>query len=194
MEACENIIVENCRLSSSTCAIRIGYEGDAPIRNLSFKNLEIVDSRHGIDILSIVPISKLRIDHGTPMDHFQFEDIRMTNVGQAFFLWAGNEPPRKGYNGHMRNFVFKNITVRLWRAVSSETRLLERFAILLSTTWKCSCDLAELNRFSDFSRCQPLGDWLKCGDYACTITGVTMKIDRHQLRTEGFQAIETRGA
>jgi polygalacturonase len=108
---CENILVKNCRFRSSTCAIRIGYEGDAPIHNVTVRNTVIENSRHGIDILSIAPVCKLQIDHGTPMDNFTFNRIRMNDVGQALFIWAGNEAPRKDYGGHIRSLSFLDMEI-----------------------------------------------------------------------------------
>ncbi len=193
MDACENIIVENCRLSSATCAIRIGYEGDAPIRNLVFKDLDIVDSRHGIDILSIAPLSKIKIDHGTPMDGFRFEKIKMRNVGQAFFIWAGNEPPRKVYDGHIRNLMFKNIQAE---AVASSFIGSETPGAITDLTFENVelhvADLAEIKPTSDFSKMPShWGDWWKCGGiHLHNAPGVTFKDCRITCDQKGFQDIE----
>ncbi len=108
---CERIVVANSILSSSTCAVRIGYEGDAPIRDAVFGNLIIYDSRHGIDILSIAPVCAMKIERGTPIENIRFENIVMRNVGQAFFIWAGNEKPRTDYGGSIRNLSFAGMTI-----------------------------------------------------------------------------------
>ena len=49
--ACENVTVSNCVLSSTCCAVRIGYEGDSPIRNCTFSNLVMPHTRTGINML-----------------------------------------------------------------------------------------------------------------------------------------------
>lgn len=108
--ACENITVSNCVLSSVTCAVRIGYEGDAPIRDCVFSNLTIHDTRMGLDILSIRPhIDTMHIKRGTPIDRIIFNGITMRNVLQPFFIWAGNELPESGYAGHIRDLLFRDI-------------------------------------------------------------------------------------
>lgn len=107
----ENIVVSDCQLSSVTCAIRIGYEGDAPIRNCLFENIRIANSGHGIDILSIVPKVRsgyqLKVERGTPMDNLVFDRIEMINVRQAIFVWAGHQQGK--YSAYIRNLVFSNI-------------------------------------------------------------------------------------
>ncbi len=108
--ACEDITVTNCVLSSSTCAIRIGYEGDAPIRDCVFTNLVLTDCRHGIDMVSIAPVCPtLTIEHGTPIERIIFSNIVMRNAGQAIFVWAGNEYPRDTYAGFIRDIRFSGI-------------------------------------------------------------------------------------
>lgn len=126
---CENIEVKNCRFSSATCAIRIGYEGDAPIRNCLFKDIEITDTRHGIDILSVNPeLNFPVIKHGTPIDNIRFENIKMRNVGQAFFVWAGKlNLQNDDYTGHIRNLEFFNIDAECvassWIGSQDDTRI-----------------------------------------------------------------------
>lgn len=41
VQACEDVSVTNCTFVSTCCAIRLGYEGDAPIRNCTFSNIVI---------------------------------------------------------------------------------------------------------------------------------------------------------
>lgn len=108
--ACENITVTNCVLRSSTCGIRIGYEGDAPIRNCVFSNLTISDTATGIDMLSLnSPCPFAKLDKGTPIEHLLFQNIIMHNVGRAFFLWAGNQYPERPYEGCIRDIHFSGI-------------------------------------------------------------------------------------
>ena len=109
--ACEDIIVSDCILSSATCGIRLGYEGDAPIRNCLFKNLTIRNSRTAVDFLSVnSPCQYAKLEHGTPIEGITFRDIIMKNVGRAFFLWAGSNYPGKEYKGYIRNIIFERIT------------------------------------------------------------------------------------
>lgn len=110
-KSCENIIIRYCHFQSPTCALRIGYEGDGDIRNVQFTDTLIENTRHGIDVLSIVPVCPLRIEHGTTIERCRFANIRMRNVGQAFFIWAGNEPPHTEHSGHLEDFVFENMGI-----------------------------------------------------------------------------------
>lgn len=50
-QPCENVVVQNCVLSSACNAIRVGVGGGV-IRNCSFSNLVIHDTRTGIDVIS----------------------------------------------------------------------------------------------------------------------------------------------
>jgi polygalacturonase len=112
LKPCERICITNCVLSSATCAIRIGYEGDAPIRDCVFSNLVIYDSKNGINILSIVPVCDfMDINHGTEIEQIVFSNIIMRNVARAFFIWSGNEEPRNSYSAHIRGLAFNNILI-----------------------------------------------------------------------------------
>lgn len=108
---CENITVTNCALSSSTCAVRVGYEGDAPIRNCVFSNLSIYNTRTGIDILSIVPDESkawCMINAGAPIEGLIFDSIVMHKVDRPIFIWLGNESD-KPLLGRVRNVKISNV-------------------------------------------------------------------------------------
>ena len=87
---CKNIVVNNCILCSSTCAIRVGYEGDGVIKNCTFSNLVIYDTGKGIDIISILPdlaIPFTEISLGAKISNLMFSNIVMENVKQAIYIW-----------------------------------------------------------------------------------------------------------
>jgi len=109
IQPCEHIAVNNCLLSSPCCAIRIGYEGDAPIRHCCFSNLVIRDTRHAIDILSIAPVCAYVRTTGTEIENISFDNIVLHNAGQPVFIWAGSEAPRTDFNGHIRDLRFSRI-------------------------------------------------------------------------------------
>jgi hypothetical protein len=48
--ACENIVVSNCTLSSTSSALIIGCEAHAPIRNVTFDNCVVSSSHRGLAI------------------------------------------------------------------------------------------------------------------------------------------------
>lgn len=107
---CENIVVNNCTFSSSACAIRLGYEGDAPMRNCIFSNIVIYDSDIAIDIVSIIPKSTYCvIKEGTVIEDVIFSNIIIKNANRPFFVWLGNETENP-LIGEIRNIQFNDIT------------------------------------------------------------------------------------
>lgn len=109
---CENVIVSDCILSSPpACGVRIGYEGDSPIRNCIFSNLAISDSNHGINLISVLPNPGYPnlILEGTKIENIQFNNIVMHNVMQPIYLWMGNEKPEKPFMGYMRKINISNL-------------------------------------------------------------------------------------
>ena len=112
---CERICVTNCILTSPTCGIRIGFEGDAPIRDCVFSNLVIYDSGHGIDMISVTTQRKqMVIEHGCDLEQILFSNIVMRNVSSAIYVWAGrfggdpSEMP--DYKAHISDITFSGIT------------------------------------------------------------------------------------
>lgn len=108
--ACEDITVTNCVLTSATCGIRLGYEGDAPIRDCVFSNLTICNTNTGINMLSVnseCPFAKL--DKGTPIERILFQNITMRNVGRAFFIYAGKHHSELDYQAYIRDLRFSGI-------------------------------------------------------------------------------------
>ena len=91
---CENVTVTNCVLITCCNAIRIGYEGDAPIRNCTFSNLVISNTRTGINM--VVPrTGKGKIEHGPSIENILFQNIVM-DTRAAMFLWIGDTAASPG--------------------------------------------------------------------------------------------------
>jgi len=110
---CENITVTNCTLSSTACAIRVGYEGDSVIKNCVFSNLVIFDSHIGIDLISILPVKRpgSHIEKGCPIENVRFSNIVMEGVQRAIFVWMGIE--RRGdFKGRIKNIAFTDIIAK----------------------------------------------------------------------------------
>jgi polygalacturonase len=112
---CENIVVSNCILSSPpACGVRVGYEGDSPIKNCTFSNLAMYNCDHGVDIISILPDrgEDFAIIKGTRVENIQFDNIVMQDVRQPIYLWMGNE--RKGVesSSYMRNIRISNLIAK----------------------------------------------------------------------------------
>lgn len=114
MASCEEVFVSDCVLRSTACAVRIGYEGDGPIRNCRFRNLAISDTDIGIDIVSVLPANQdTGVRHGAVIEGVFFESVSMRNTVRPLFIWLGNET-----GGFFRGAI-RNITIR---DVSAEVR------------------------------------------------------------------------
>ena len=70
---CENVVVTNCVLSSPCNAIRVGV-GDGLIRNCSFSNIVITDSRTGINMVCRYSD---RVPVGTSIENIHFSQFTM---------------------------------------------------------------------------------------------------------------------
>ena len=81
-KVCERISVTNCNLSSRTGAIRLGWINDGVVRNCSFSNLVITDSRNGIFIT--LPDKKTVVpDEGreeSVIENITFDNIIMDRI------------------------------------------------------------------------------------------------------------------
>ena len=113
-KGCENIVVSNCTLRSSTCAIRVGYEGDGAIRNCVFSHLAIYDSSKGIDIISILPgllLPFTEIIEGARIEGLIFSDIVMEKVTIPIFMWQGKEV-EGDFKGKIGNVTINNVIAK----------------------------------------------------------------------------------
>ena len=107
---CEDVVVTNCVLGAlPACAVRIGYEGDAVIRNCAFSNLTIFDTDIGLDIISILPNRPdVTVLKGTRCENLSFSNITMRNVNRALFFWMGNETAGEA-QVQLRNVQVSNV-------------------------------------------------------------------------------------
>ena len=114
---CERIHITNCKISSTCCAIRLGYEGDGIIRDVVFSNNIIRDTNIGIDILSIIPYHRrFNIMHGSPIENILFTSCTMRNVRQPFKIWGYPDPDDEvdhtaDYQGYVRNAIFSDMVI-----------------------------------------------------------------------------------
>ncbi|MCK5844464.1 MAG: hypothetical protein KAG97_07135 [Victivallales bacterium] len=110
---CENIVVENCILSSTTTGVRIGWEADEPIRDCVFNGLVIHNTRTALDVLSLVPeCSFTTIEKGTPIENVIFSNIVMRDVKRAIHVWAGGSQPEHEYDAFVRGLSFCGIRAK----------------------------------------------------------------------------------
>ncbi len=101
---CENITVTNCVFSTPCCGVRIGYEGDAPIRNVCISNIVMRDTRTGINML-VPRDTENGIEHGPAIENVTFSNIVM-DTQVPFFLWVGDDAAAPG---GIRDISFSNI-------------------------------------------------------------------------------------
>ncbi len=108
---CENVVVSNCIFSASTCAIRIGYEGDGVIRDCIFQGIVCRDCAKGIAMQSLAPgdVKFTKICKGTPIENMQFVNFVMRDVDRPFFIRAGNDEGVPGYQAKIKNITISNI-------------------------------------------------------------------------------------
>ncbi len=104
-KACEDVVVTNCTLHSVTCGIRVGYEGDSPIRNCTFSNLTMTNTRTGICI-QVPHREKVGRGHGPAIENISFSNIVM-DTRLALFLWIGDDAATPGC---VRNINISNLT------------------------------------------------------------------------------------
>ena len=106
---CENIVVTNCTMISTSAAIKFGTESEAPFRNISIQNCNISRSNRGISL-------QLR-DSGC-IENVTFSNIKIgTRLFSKDHWWGAAEPiaitalKRKENTqiGYIRNIRFQNI-------------------------------------------------------------------------------------
>ena len=102
--SCENITVSNCILSSPCCAIRVGV-GDGNVRNCTFSNIIITNSRTGINMVCRYSKNSM---HGVNMENVKFSSFIM-DVIIPFSINSGELaiPP-----AGMKNISFRNFSIK----------------------------------------------------------------------------------
>lgn len=107
-QACENIVVNNCVLSSSSTALKIGTKSHGDFRNIVFSNCVITNSNRGLSIV---------ISDGGNVDKVLFSNTSI-ECNRRHFNWWGNADPiwimlhkraESSETGSIRDVSFKNI-------------------------------------------------------------------------------------
>lgn len=114
-KACENITVTNCRLKTTSCGIRLGYEGDGAIRNCTFSNCVIYESMIGISLMvTINPHGdRISILHGPKIHDIIFSNLVIQAI-QTFNFQVLREGPGE-FTGYLDNILFQNISATATR-------------------------------------------------------------------------------
>lgn len=82
-ESCENIVVNNCVLTSTSTALKLGTESHGDFKNIIFSNCAIYDANRGLSIV---------IRDGANVSNVQFNNI-VLNCKRKHFNWWGNADP-----------------------------------------------------------------------------------------------------
>lgn len=117
----ENFHIENCTISSYWASLKFGTASKTGFRNVTVKNCQFFDSRHGA-------IKLLAVD-GAIIENIEFSDIKMYNCGGPIFVRLGNRgrdysksikqvyktdaKPEGRPIGKIKNITFRNIEGRL---------------------------------------------------------------------------------
>lgn len=120
---CENITVTNCTFISRACGVRVGYEGDAEIKNCCFTGIIIRDTDIGLSVVSILPNTSdlmpvtvesehLQIKEGCRIEGIVFSDVVMENINRPFHFWLGTETTGE-HKGYIRSILISNIIARV---------------------------------------------------------------------------------
>lgn len=106
---CENIVVSNCTLTSTSAAVKFGTESESPFRNISVQNCVISRTNRGISM-------QLR-DKGC-MENITFSNLNIDTRQFSSDHWWGKAEPiaitavkRKENTeiGYIKNITFENI-------------------------------------------------------------------------------------
>ena len=148
---CENIIISDCTLTSTSAAIKIGTEGVGDFRNVVVSNCIISKSNRGLSI---------QIRDGGNVENVTFRDCTVETRRFCSDWWGTAEPItitcfRRDENtvaGHIKNIRYYNITTKGENGVliySSpenpiENVIFENCNIHLEKTSKWDCGLYDL--------------------------------------------------
>ena len=108
---CENIVITNCTLESSSAGIKIGNEGPSLLRSATVSNCSIVRSNRGISLTN---------RDGETVEDLLFTDITIETKMRPVMWWGSGEPvfvstaPRTtgAAVGIFRGIQFANLTCR----------------------------------------------------------------------------------
>ncbi len=148
---CENIIISDCTLTSTSAAVKIGTEGVGDFRNVIVSNCMISKSNRGLSI---------QIRDGGKVENVTFRDCTVETRRFCSDWWGTAEPVtitcfRRDENtvaGHIKNVRYYNITAKGENGVliySSpenpvENIVFENCNIHLEKTSKWDCGLYDL--------------------------------------------------
>ncbi len=102
--ACENILIENCRVRSSCNALKFGTASFAGFKNIICRNLEIYDTYLSAIALELVD--------GGVMENVLISDVKITDTSNAIFIRLGHRNA-DGPVGSVSNVTISNVTAEI---------------------------------------------------------------------------------
>ena len=114
--ACERVHLRGNTLTSTCCAVRIGYEGDGAIRDVTVSDSIIYESNIGYDLLSVIPWRRGKrpgIVRGAVIENIVFGNTVMRDVRQPVKIWSGTDEPETvpDYRGYIRGIHFSDMEI-----------------------------------------------------------------------------------
>ena len=155
--ACENIIIDNCTLTSTSAAVKIGTEGIDDFRNIIVSNCVISKSNRGLSI---------QIRDGGNVENVSYSNIMIETRRFCPDWWGTAEPivittfnrDENTKSGHIKNIRFFNVSAKGENGVLIhgnkdnyiEDITFENCNIKLNRTSKWDCGLYDLRPCLDY--------------------------------------------
>jgi polygalacturonase len=119
MKDCESIHAEHCHLKSTSCGIRLGYEGDGGIHDCHFNDIVMDKTMIGISIMVAISPNDGRgtlIKNGPKITNCSFERLNIHALQGFNFQYVKNPvdcpDPILGY---VDNITFRDLKVKAYR-------------------------------------------------------------------------------
>lgn len=104
VNACDRVLIENCRVRSSASALKFGTGSRVGFKNITVRNLDIHDTaRSAIAIESV---------DGALIENVNISHVRATNTGNAIFIRIGHRNTNAPV-GTLRNVLISDVVVEV---------------------------------------------------------------------------------
>ena len=111
---CQRIRFADCRLTSYSAGIRVGWVGDGQIRDVVAENLTMTDCSVGISVYVPGGVRSEKLTdvgrEATLVEHFLFRDITIEAAGYPIYIHLREHPAVR--IAGVRDLDFRNISVR----------------------------------------------------------------------------------
>ncbi len=102
--ACENVLIENCRVRSSCNALKFGTASFVGFKNIVCRDLKIYDTYLSAIALELVD--------GGVMENVQISNVKITDTSNPIFIRLGHRNS-DGPVGSVSNVILSNITAEI---------------------------------------------------------------------------------